>query len=82
MHTVGSVKNAGVEGTLTATLLDARNIGWDVTIGASHNSNKVVTLGLDPGSTLAEAHARASEIEQRVLVLCPAISELTVHTEP
>lgn len=39
-------------------------------------------LGLDPDVPLAEAHARASEIEERVRRERPEIAELIVHTEP
>ncbi len=41
-----------------------------------------LTLGLDPASPLASAHARASEIEQRIRLERPAISDVIVHTEP
>jgi TonB-linked SusC/RagA family outer membrane protein len=45
---LASVQNSGIEIDLTATLLDRRELGWDVTIGGSHNSNKILSLGLDP----------------------------------
>jgi divalent metal cation (Fe/Co/Zn/Cd) transporter len=41
-----------------------------------------LTLGLDPGSTLADAHARASEIEERIRATRPGIADVIVHTEP
>jgi cation diffusion facilitator family transporter len=41
-----------------------------------------VTLGLDAGVPLAEAHARASEIEERIRRERPEISDVIVHTEP
>ncbi|MGH3103149.1 MAG: cation diffusion facilitator family transporter [Gaiellaceae bacterium] len=41
-----------------------------------------LTLGLDPGTALADAHTRASEIEERIRHACPEIAELIVHTEP
>ena len=41
-----------------------------------------LTLGLDPGSTLADAHSRASEIEERLRQQLPAIADVIVHTEP
>jgi cation diffusion facilitator family transporter len=41
-----------------------------------------LTLGLDPSVPLSEAHARASEIENRILRESPEIAELIVHTEP
>jgi divalent metal cation (Fe/Co/Zn/Cd) transporter len=41
-----------------------------------------LTLALDAGSPLAEAHARASEIEQRIRRARPDIADVIVHTEP
>jgi divalent metal cation (Fe/Co/Zn/Cd) transporter len=41
-----------------------------------------LTLGLDPAAPLAEAHSRASEIEEQIRVALPSVSELIVHTEP
>ena len=41
-----------------------------------------LTLALDPGTSLADAHARASEIEERIRRERPEISDVIVHTEP
>jgi divalent metal cation (Fe/Co/Zn/Cd) transporter len=41
-----------------------------------------VTLGLDPSSPLADAHARASEIEEQLRRARPDIADVIVHTEP
>jgi cation diffusion facilitator family transporter len=41
-----------------------------------------LTLGLEGGSPLAEAHARASEIEERIRRVRPDIADVVVHTEP
>jgi cation diffusion facilitator family transporter len=41
-----------------------------------------LTLGLDGASTLAEAHGRASEIEERIRRERPEIADVIVHTEP
>lgn len=41
-----------------------------------------LTLALDAGSPLAEAHARASEIEERIRRVRPDIADVIVHTEP
>ncbi len=41
-----------------------------------------LTLGLDPRTELAEAHATASAIEERIRAERPEISEVHVHTEP
>jgi divalent metal cation (Fe/Co/Zn/Cd) transporter len=41
-----------------------------------------LTLGLDGTSRLDEAHARASEIEERIRLARPDIADVIVHTEP
>lgn len=41
-----------------------------------------LTLTLDPGTALAEAHSYASRIEEKVRAACPRIAEVIVHTEP
>lgn len=41
-----------------------------------------LTLGLAAASTLDEAHARASEIEERIRLERPDIADVIVHTEP
>ena len=41
-----------------------------------------LTLGLDPASTLAEAHERASEVEERLRRARPDVADVIVHTEP
>jgi divalent metal cation (Fe/Co/Zn/Cd) transporter len=41
-----------------------------------------LTLGFDPAVSLAEAHSRASEIEERIRRERPEIADVVVHTEP
>jgi divalent metal cation (Fe/Co/Zn/Cd) transporter len=41
-----------------------------------------LTIGMDPGRPLAEAHARASEVEERIRRAHPEIADVVVHTEP
>jgi cation diffusion facilitator family transporter len=41
-----------------------------------------LTLGLDPGAPLADAHAAASKIEERIRRERPEIADVIVHTEP
>jgi cation diffusion facilitator family transporter len=41
-----------------------------------------LTLGLDPAAPLADAHARASAIEERVRRELGGIADVIVHTEP
>ena len=50
-----------------------------------HTSEGLVaflTLGLNPGASLADAHQRASEIEAQIRVERPEIADVIVHTEP
>ena len=42
----------------------------------------LLTLALDPGKQLSEAHATASAIEERIRSERPEIAEIIVHTEP
>jgi len=41
-----------------------------------------LTLAVDPDATLAEAHARASEVENAIRTACSRITDVIVHTEP
>jgi cation diffusion facilitator family transporter len=41
-----------------------------------------LTLGLDGAGSLADAHGRASAIEERVRREVPAVADVVVHTEP
>jgi divalent metal cation (Fe/Co/Zn/Cd) transporter len=41
-----------------------------------------LTLGLDGSTSLADAHSRASEIEERIRRERPEIADVIVHTEP
>jgi cation diffusion facilitator family transporter len=41
-----------------------------------------VTLEVEAGATLAEAHRRASAIEERVRAALPEVADVLVHTEP
>jgi cation diffusion facilitator family transporter len=41
-----------------------------------------LTLGLDPASTLAEAHELASGVEERIRRALPGVADVIVHTEP
>ena len=41
-----------------------------------------LTLGLEGGTSLDDAHARASEIEEQIRLARPDIADVIVHTEP
>jgi len=43
----GSVENKGLELSINSTILDLRRVAWDVTINASRNTNKLLSLGRD-----------------------------------
>ena len=64
LKNLGSVQNSGIELTLNSTILDRRYFGWDLTVAASHNSNKVVSLGRDangqPNPTIGTGGTRDS----------------------
>jgi TonB-linked SusC/RagA family outer membrane protein len=57
---LGGVKNAGVEASITTTLLDRPSFSWDVTVGGSHNENKVTYLGFDDAGVEIPATPRTS----------------------
>jgi hypothetical protein len=48
LKNLASVGNSGLELEVNSTLIDRRMLGWDVTVAASHNSNKILSLGNDP----------------------------------
>ncbi len=41
---IGQVRNSGVEGSLTASVVQAHALTWDIILNASLNHNKLVTL--------------------------------------
>jgi cation diffusion facilitator family transporter len=41
-----------------------------------------LTLPVDSGCSLAEAHARATSVEQRIRAVQPGLADVVVHTEP
>ncbi|PYO35950.1 MAG: hypothetical protein DMD74_05865 [Gemmatimonadetes bacterium] len=54
---LGAVRNAGVELSVNAILLNRPSLGWDVTFNASHNSNVIEDMGGVPpivGTTIQE----------------------------
>jgi hypothetical protein len=57
---LGGVKNAGVEASITTQILETRNLGFDVTVGGSHNKNKVMYLGFDDAGVPLPATPRTS----------------------
>jgi TonB-linked SusC/RagA family outer membrane protein len=50
LQNIGSTKNYGMELQMNAQLLNLRRVSWDVQLTGSHNTSKVVDLGLDPNT--------------------------------
>ena len=46
-YNLGGIQNTGVEALVNAQLIDRRALGVDITLAASHTSNKINALGLD-----------------------------------
>lgn len=47
LQNIGSTQSWGHEVQANAQLFDRRNFGWDVVVTGSHNSTKVLNLGID-----------------------------------
>ena len=47
LKNLGSIANSGLELTVNSTIIDRRALGWDITVAASHNSNKILSIGTD-----------------------------------
>jgi TonB-linked SusC/RagA family outer membrane protein len=64
LKNLASVENSGLEVDFNSTILDRHMLGWDVTISASHNSNKLLSLGNDasgkPNATIGTGTFRDS----------------------
>jgi hypothetical protein len=45
---IARVESNGLEVAINSTILDRRAFGWDITAAASHNSGKILSLGIDP----------------------------------
>jgi hypothetical protein len=62
---LGSVQNSGFEMLINSQLLETRQLVWDVTFSASHNSNELIDLGKDPTGkdipTIGTANIRQAE---------------------
>jgi TonB-linked SusC/RagA family outer membrane protein len=64
LRNLGSVKNAGIEAAINARVMENSVFGWDVTVSASHTSNKLLSLGVDaaglPNRTIGTGTLRDS----------------------
>jgi TonB-linked SusC/RagA family outer membrane protein len=63
---IGATENTGHEVSLTAQLLERSSFAWDVTINASHESNKIRDLGINPVTGESRILNEGSGQQQRV----------------
>jgi TonB-linked SusC/RagA family outer membrane protein len=63
---IGSTQNYGHEVQVNAQLVDGRNFGWDILLSGSHNTNKVLDLGIDPNTKKARILGTGGTTQQRV----------------
>jgi outer membrane receptor protein involved in Fe transport len=47
---IGEVRNRGLEAAINATILDSKDLTWELTTSGSYNRNKIVSLGNLPPS--------------------------------
>jgi TonB-linked SusC/RagA family outer membrane protein len=66
LRNVGKTRNWGHEFMVNARVLEHRLVGWDITVNASHNSNEVLDLGLDPTSGLPRVLSPGGTTRQKV----------------
>jgi TonB-linked SusC/RagA family outer membrane protein len=48
LRNLASVQSSGLEFNVNTTVIDRRQFGWDITAAASHNTGKILGLGIDP----------------------------------
>jgi TonB-linked SusC/RagA family outer membrane protein len=65
LRNIGSTQNSGHELQLNLQMLDNRRFGWDVTVTGSHESNKVLDLGIDPVTGVARILNNGASQQQR-----------------
>jgi TonB-linked SusC/RagA family outer membrane protein len=65
LQNVGSTLNWGHELQANAQIFDTKRFGWDVTLSASHNSNKWIELGVDPSTGVERIIGAGLTTEQR-----------------
>jgi TonB-linked SusC/RagA family outer membrane protein len=65
LRNLGGVQNTGVEFSVNTQIIDKKNLGWDLTFNASHNGNKLNSLGkLENGNAVPTVNP-AGTVQQR-----------------
>lgn len=62
---LGATQNTGVELLINTQILDSRDFGWDITVSASKNANKIVTLGFKPNGDTIPSIGVGGTVQQR-----------------
>jgi hypothetical protein len=66
LRNIGSTENTGHELSVNAQLFNRRALSWDVTLTGSHESNKVLDLGIDPVTGESRILGAGGATQQRV----------------
>jgi TonB-linked SusC/RagA family outer membrane protein len=66
LQNVGSTQNWGNELQANLAIVQRRNFGWDVTLSASHNDNKWLDLGIDPGTGKSRIIGSGTATQERL----------------
>lgn len=66
LQNIGSTQNWGNELQANLSIVQRRAFAWDVTIAASHNDNRWLDLGIDPGTGLSRIIGAGTATQQRV----------------
>jgi TonB-linked SusC/RagA family outer membrane protein len=62
---LGATQNTGVEFLVNAQIFDSRNLAWDLTVSASKNANKLITLGYKPNGDTIPSVGVNTTVQQR-----------------
>lgn len=50
LENIGKTQNEGIEASINASIINTRNVGWEMTLSGSYNKGKIVSLGGNPPS--------------------------------
>jgi iron complex outermembrane receptor protein len=67
---VGSMKNSGVEVSITASPVKSKNVNWDININGTYNSNKItkLTISSDPNYAGNKYYGIAGGVGNTILI--------------
>ncbi len=50
LENIGKTQNEGIELAINSSIVNSKKFGWDLTVGGSYNSGKILSLGGNPPS--------------------------------